>query len=454
MTPRPSHLLLATLAVGVALVGIFAALLLRSREELHAEIRRVVIARAAATLRPVARQQIDSLASRGGAGPGARSGDLLSAVLQSAQQEDMLAVAVFDAQGNLARALPGSLLFAELNAQDYLALLRTGSISRFHPEFPLSSHFAATAVGTTAPVLEVLLALDRREAGGPLGFVQYYIDGRALSAELGAIEARLHRQTGATLVAGTALIGLVLSGAYFGLRRAHRLVAERNERLARVNFELTLSAKTAALGQITSHLIHGLQGSLAGLRTLITEGISNQADYESAVRYTERMQALISEIVGLLGDRATGLTYELSGPELADIIRERGAPLAESHGVRFQVENEMTGKIDSHRGSLLCLVAANLVQNAIAATAPGRRVSVHLADDPAQTAVTVADEGDGIAPAVRTRLFEPGVSGRVGGTGLGLAISRLLAMQIGGRLELVESDRSGTVFRAVVPHRS
>lgn len=454
VTPRPSRLLLATLVVGVALVAIFAGLLVRSRGELHTEIRRVVIARAAATLLPVARQQIDSVAARSGADVPLRSDELLPAVLQSAQQEDMLAVAVFDAQGNLARALPGTLLFAELNAEDYLALLRTGSISRFHPEFPLSSHFAATAAHTTAPVLEVLLALERRGANEPFGFVQYYIDGRALNAELTTIATRLHRQTGATLAAGTALIALVLSGAYFGLRRAHRLVAERNERLARVNFELTLSAKTAALGQITSHLIHGLQGSLGGLRSLITEGISNQADYESAVRYTERMQALISEIVGLLGDRATGLTYELSGSELAEIIRERGAPLAESHGVRFQVENAMRGKIDSHRGSLLCLVAANLVQNAIAATAPGRRVSVHLTDDLAQTAVTVADEGNGIAPAVRSRLFEPGVSGRAGGTGLGLAISRLLTMQIGGRLELVGSDRAGTTFRAVVPHPS
>jgi signal transduction histidine kinase len=350
--------------------------------------------------------------------------------------------------------LPATLLFAELNAQDYLTLLRTGAISRFHGEFPLGSHFAATASHATAPVLEVLLALERRGAAEPFGFVQYYIDGRALHQELGGIDARLRRQTAATLSAGTTLIGLVLTGAYFGLRRAHRLVAERNERLARVNFELTLSAKTAALGQITSHLIHGLQGSLAGLRSLVTSGISNQADYESAVRYTERMQALISEIVGLLGDRNTGLTYELSGPELADIIRERGAPLAESHGVRFRVETEMKGRIDSHRGSLLCLVAANLVQNAIAATAPGRRVSVHLTDDPAQTAVTVTDEGGGIAPAVRTRLFEPGVSGRAGGTGLGLAISRLLAMQIGGRLELVGSDRTGTIFRAIVPRQS
>lgn len=449
MTLRPSKLLLATLALGVVLIAIFATLFLRSRAELHAEIRRIVIDRAAAVLLPVARQQIASIAPRGESAP-KRTEELLGAVLQSAQQEDMLAVAVFDAQGNLVQALPSTLLFAELAAEDYLSLLRVNSISRFHPEFPLGQHFAATGPQASAPVLEVLLALDQQGGTTPFGFAQYYIDGRALSRELKSIETRLDRQTAATLAVGSALITLVLAGAYLGLRRAHRLVAERNERLARVNFELTLSTKTAALGQITSHLIHGLQGSLAGLRSVVMAG-----DGGSALRYADRMQALISEIVGLLGDRSSGLTYELSGAELADIIRERGAPLAESHGVRLRVETEMTGTIDSHRGSLLCLVAANLVQNAIAATPPGRRVSVHVGDDQAQAAaVTVADEGSGIAPAVRLRLFEPGVSGRAGGTGLGLAISRLLTLQIGGRLELVGSNQQGTTFRAIVPRHA
>jgi signal transduction histidine kinase len=448
MTLRPSRLLLATLALGGALIGIFATLLLRSRAELHAELRRIVIERSAAILLPVAQQQIASVVPAAGT-PGKRPEDLLLAVLQSAQQDDMLAVAVFDAQGNLVRALPATLLFAELAAEDYLSLLRVGTISRFHAEFPLGQHFTATAPHATAPVLEVLLGLERRGSAERFGFVQYYIDGRPLHRELQTIETRLRRQTATTLGLGSLLVTLVLTGAYFGLKRAEQRIAERNERLARVNFELTLSTKTAALGQITSHLIHGLQGSLAGLRSVVSAG-----DGESAMRYADRMQALISEIVGLLGDRSSGLTYELSGTELADIIRERGASLAESHGVRFRVENEMTGTIDSHRGSLLCLVAANLVQNAIAATPPGRGVKVHLGDHLTQTAVTVADEGAGIAAAVRARLFEPGVTGRAGGTGLGLAISRLLTLQIGGRLELVGSDHQGTIFRAVVPRHS
>ena len=52
----------------------------------------------------------------------------------------------------------------------------------------------------------------------------------------------------------------MLAAGYWGLRRAERLIAERNDRLIHANFELTLAAKASDLGQITSHLIHGMQG--------------------------------------------------------------------------------------------------------------------------------------------------------------------------------------------------
>jgi hypothetical protein len=50
------------------------------------------------------------------------------------------------------------------------------------------------------------------------------------------------------------------------------------------------------------------------------------------------------------------------------------------------------------------------------------------------------------AEQIRTRLFEPGRSGRPDGSGLGLAISRLLARQIGATVALVKTGPTGTRF--------
>lgn len=447
--PRPPRLLLATLGVGIAIAVIFTGILVRFRAELHEEIRRTVVERDAAVLHPVARRQIAAVQSRGAAV--VRPEELLVTVLQNAQQEGVLAVAVYDAQGGLIRALPASLLFAELSAPDYLALLTGDPISRYHPQFQLDRYFSGVdATSASAPVLEVLLPLDGPGGGARLGFAQYYLDARQLGRRLDAIEERLHRQTRATLLIGIGLIAAVLTVTYFGLLRAGRLVAERNARLARANLELTLAVKTSALGQLTSHLIHNLQGPVAGLRAVVATGGPAEAGWRSAAGYTERMQAMISEVVAMLSDSRNDTIYELNGRELAALIVERNSPAALTKGVRLAVENRMTDLIDGHRGSLLCLIASNLIQNAVAATGPGYRLVVELGSTPGGYVLTVADQGSGIPPRIRDRLFEPGATGSPQGTGLGLAISRLLARQAGGDIELVSTGSHGTIFRVTL----
>jgi signal transduction histidine kinase len=141
-------------------------------------------------------------------------------------------------------------------------------------------------------VLEVLLAIRSHSSSAILGFVRYYIDARPLSHELALIDQRIYRQTAVTLGLGALLVALVMTAAFFGVQRAQRVIAERNERLTRANFELTLSAKASALGQITSHLIHGLQVPMAGLRAVVTGREADQSgpDWATVAGYTERLQ--------------------------------------------------------------------------------------------------------------------------------------------------------------------
>jgi len=71
--------------------------------------------------------------------------------------------------------------------------------------------------------------------------------------------------------------------------------------------------------------------------------------------------------------------------------------------------------------------------------------------------LAVADDGPGIPPADRDRVFErftrldPSRDARTGGTGLGLAIASAIAQGHGGRLELDTATGRGSVFRLVLP---
>jgi signal transduction histidine kinase len=433
------------------LVGIFCAVVLRFRSALREEIHQSIIDRDAAVLLPVAQRQ---LAERSAATT--TTVDLLAAVLESAQQEDMIGVAVFDEQGHTLRFAPSSMLFAELPLDDYIKLLKSGPVSRYFPDFPLAEYFAGarTTAGTPSPVLEVLLPLHGRDPAAIVGFAQYYIDARPLSHELAFIDRRIARQTAVTLLIGAGLIILVVVAASFSLRGAQRLISERNERLVRANAELTLSAKASALGQITSHLVHGLQGSVSSLRGVVASrdpGAAEASDWRNVSDYTERMQSIIQETVALLGDAANKTSYELTGDEMAGAISRRNAAVAAEKGVKFSVGGEFGQSLDSHRGGLLCLIVGNLAQNAIAATSAGNKVTVTFRSIAGSLSVAVSDEGSGIPDELRPHLFEPGRSGRTGGSGLGLAISQLLARQIGANLSLDATGPKGTTFALTLP---
>jgi signal transduction histidine kinase len=444
----------ATLIAGGLLVTIFAGSVVKFRSELRAEIREKIIGRDAAVLYPVALDQLarsEADTTRQSVDPA----EMLAPVLDSARQQGMLAVTIFDAEGNTLQAVPSTLLLDDLSPTDYPQLLQKDHLSHYYPRFPLDRYFAGAGRSTEpnpAPVLELLMRLHGRDPAKILGFAQYFIDARPLAGELAAIDQRIYRLTAATLGIGGTLIAAVVAAAYFNLRRAQRAIAERNERLVRANFELTFAAKASAVGQITSHLIHGLQGSVAGLRAVVADRATTAAapDWATAAGYTERMQTMIQDTVALLGDIATQNTYELTGHELTEIIRQRNTAAAERKGVVFTVEGGFDQNLDSHRGSLLCLITNNLVQNAIEATDAGRRVGVAYRNSAEAVTITVADEGHGIPAELRDHLYEPGRTGRRG-SGLGLAISRLLARQIGATLTLESTSPGGTTFSLTLP---
>ncbi|HEX3730497.1 MAG TPA: sensor histidine kinase [Opitutaceae bacterium] len=443
MPPSSQHLGLGLTAAGVVFVGILGAIVLRFRNEERAFLQDKIIRQEADALYPEALQQMaesEAASTTEGEDPG----ELLAGVLKTAEQDDMRAVMTYGPDGSKIQAAPPSLLLPDLPPDDYPRLLGGEQISRYLPDLDLRQLFAG-AQGRI-PMLEVMLPLHGKDPAKILGFVEYLIDGHKLAGELADVDRQLDAEAAKTLGVGGGLIAAVLVAAFFGLRRQQRIIDERSARLTRANFELTLAAKASALGQITSHLIHGLQGPVAGLRAAMAS-LQTGADWRSAADYAERLQAMIQETVAMLGDAQAQVSYRLSGRDLLETIRRRNAATAADKGVHLAIAGGERVEVDSHRGGLVCLIAANLVQNAIAATAAGGKVEANLQHSADSLVLTVTDQGPGISPEVQARLFEPGATGRPGGTGLGLAISQLLARQIGASLVLAQTGPQGTTFR-------
>ncbi|GGY16289.1 ATP-binding protein [Paludibacterium paludis] len=101
--------------------------------------------------------------------------------------------------------------------------------------------------------------------------------------------------------------------------------------------------------------------------------------------------------------------------------------------------------------------AVNLLRNAIRYAE--RRVEIRFAETPAGQILTIADDGPGIPPADRLRVFEPFTrldesrDRTTGGFGLGLAIVRRIVRWHGGSIEIGEAELGGALFTIILPAR-
>ncbi|MCP5517893.1 MAG: HAMP domain-containing histidine kinase [Verrucomicrobiales bacterium] len=307
-----------------------------------------------------------------------------------------------------------------------------------------------------APVLRLLLPLQRRGAPERMGAVEFLLDGAALQAEFRALDRSLWGQALGSFLVGGGLTAAVLLRALSRLQSVNRLLEHRTQDLLRANAELALSARTSAVGAVTAHLLHGLKNPLAGLRSLVADKVSGSpaedADlWQEAARSAQRMQTMVQEVTRLLAEEQGGAVYALTLAELIGLIGERLRPVAQRAGVELELIRSAQGELDNHRADLILLILENLVRNAVEATPAGGLVRVGCSNGDEQIRFRIEDTGPGLDPGIAERVFRPVRSTKPGGSGIGLAISRQLATHLGARLELAANSEKGAAFTLTIP---
>jgi two-component system sensor histidine kinase GlrK len=104
-------------------------------------------------------------------------------------------------------------------------------------------------------------------------------------------------------------------------------------------------------------------------------------------------------------------------------------------------------------------IVDNLLSNAIKYSPRSGLVALRLAMEDSAAVLDIIDQGPGVDPADRPRIFDsfyqgpPAPEGRIKGSGLGLAIAREYAMAHGGRIELLDrtDGKRGAHFRLWLP---
>jgi two-component system, OmpR family, sensor kinase len=162
-----------------------------------------------------------------------------------------------------------------------------------------------------------------------------------------------------------------------------------------------------------------------------------------ALAEVRRMEAMVEELLALaqLDERSE---MEVSQVDLASLLRELAG--ADASGVEL---GELAGGQVVGSPDLIARVVRNLLANARRhARDPGRVVLSAAAGD-GRVTVAVDDDGPGVPPAERERVFErfhradPARGRDSGGSGLGLAISREIVEAHGGRIWVEDSPLGG-----------
>jgi len=218
-----------------------------------------------------------------------------------------------------------------------------------------------------------------------------------------------------------------------------------------------------ALENFVADLSHELKNPIASVRAsaeVLTEGAADEP--ETARRFAlriresaDKLQILTQDLLSLARLEARGIQAQRRKVDLCGIAREAidaQAPQAARRGVRVELHAPDSAPV---RGDPIWLRRAleNLLGNAVQHSPDGARVLVEVSPGSVGWDASVADEGPGVDPAIRDRLFERFATTRhgEGGTGLGLAIVRAVAELHGGQATLRQSGPRGTVFSLSLP---
>ncbi|MBE4717552.1 two-component sensor histidine kinase [Pseudarthrobacter sp. AB1] len=204
-----------------------------------------------------------------------------------------------------------------------------------------------------------------------------------------------------------------------------------------------------------------------GAISLLAEALESSADDEEAVRrFAKRMHkesgrlaALVQDIIELSRLQGASVSQEGKAVDINTVITEavdRSQLPAESKNIRIVVGDRVEATVFGDR-DLLVTALRNLIDNAIRYSPENTRVGVGVRSKEGLIAVSVTDQGEGLAPEDQERVFErfyrvdAARSRHTGGTGLGLSIVKHVASNHGGEVTLWSRPGQGSTFTLRLP---
>lgn len=289
-------------------------------------------------------------------------------------------------------------------------------------------------------------------AGLHVGLGPVYIVPLAVALALGVTQV-LARGMTSPLREMTAAAGAMARGDYS--RRVRATSGDEVGQLASAFNRMAedLASVDRQRKELVANVSHELRTPVSALRAVLenlVDGVTapDESTLRAALAQTERLSGLVGELLDLSRLDAGATRLDLVDLAVDEFVAACVAESALADApVRYavQVPQGLVIRADRDR---LHQVLANLLDNAVRHSPEGGTVTVRASRQDDAVRLEVVDEGPGIAPADRERVFDRfhrGGAGDDGGTGLGLAIARWVVDLHRGRIEVVDTPVGCTI---------
>jgi signal transduction histidine kinase len=230
------------------------------------------------------------------------------------------------------------------------------------------------------------------------------------------------------------------------------------ESAEKVESELELSRRMAAIGRLTSGVGHEVKNPINAivvhlelLRTKLGD------DSAPALRHLEIIDAEIhrlDRVVQVLVDFSRPVELQLREQDLREVIGEvlmLAADELSTRNVTLVSRMPEQALLANADADLLKQAALNVIQNGAQAMPEGGKLEVVLEEDHGMALLRITDEGTGIAEEIREKIFDLYFTTRSAGSGIGLAMTYRILQLHHGSVEVQSNETQGTEFLLRIP---
>ncbi len=217
------------------------------------------------------------------------------------------------------------------------------------------------------------------------------------------------------------------------------------------------NTRLVSMGEMVARLSHQIRTPIATVVLYLTQMQATSLNLSTQQAFIEKSLARLRHVEKMIRDMlmfAHGARTDVETMSISVVLNELDqqlAPLMELAGAQYQINCDTTALLRANCTGMVTALL-NICSNAIENVGPSLRLTINADQDEAEnTVIKIADNGKGVAPALRQRVFQPFFTTRNDGTGLGLSVVKSIVEAHNGTIEIKRAAMGGALFVITIP---